>query len=178
MGFKRILTAIDQSPLASAVFEEALQLAKDNQATLLLLHCIPDDVMAQPIGLSEQFGISPHLFEQAYQAHNVHLEHQVDQAIALLRGYCEMALHHGVTVESEYRIGDPGSQICRMTQHWPADLIVMGRRGRTGLAEAILGSVSNYVLHHASCAVLVVQARPAKPLTEATPETLEANTSA
>ncbi len=39
-----------------------------------------------------------------------------------------------------------------------ADLIVLGRRGRTGLAEALLGSVSNYVLHHAPCSVLVVQA--------------------
>ncbi|MGC1393382.1 MAG: universal stress protein [Coleofasciculaceae cyanobacterium] len=36
-------------------------------------------------------------------------------------------------------------------------MVVVGRRGRTGLAEAFLGSVSNYVVHHAPCSVLVIQ---------------------
>ena len=47
--------------------------------------------------------------------------------------------------------------ICNAAISWQADLIIMGRRGRTGLSELFLGSVSNYVLHHAPCAVLVVQ---------------------
>jgi nucleotide-binding universal stress UspA family protein len=44
-----------------------------------------------------------------------------------------------------------------MARSWPADLIVIGRRGRTGLKEALMGSVSNYVVHHAPCTVMVVQ---------------------
>jgi nucleotide-binding universal stress UspA family protein len=40
---------------------------------------------------------------------------------------------------------------------WNADLIVIGRRGLRGLAEMFLGSVSNHVIHHAHCSVLVVQ---------------------
>ncbi|NEO28803.1 MAG: universal stress protein, partial [Kamptonema sp. SIO4C4] len=35
--------------------------------------------------------------------------------------------------------------------------VIIGRRGRVGLSEILLGSVSNYVLHHAPCAVMVVQ---------------------
>ncbi|MDB9482953.1 universal stress protein, partial [Dolichospermum circinale CS-537/05] len=35
-------------------------------------------------------------------------------------------------------------------------LIMMGRRGRSGLAEFFLGSQSNYVLHHAPCSVQIV----------------------
>jgi nucleotide-binding universal stress UspA family protein len=53
--------------------------------------------------------------------------------------------------------GDPGHSICESAQNWGADLIVLGRRGRTGFAEAFLGSVSNYVVHHASCSVFVIQ---------------------
>lgn len=47
--------------------------------------------------------------------------------------------------------------ICELARNWNADLIILGRRGRTGLSELLLGSVSNYVLHHAPCSVLTVQ---------------------
>lgn len=53
--------------------------------------------------------------------------------------------------------GAPGYQICTLANEWQIDLIVMGRKGHSGLAELFIGSVSNYVLHHAHCSVLVVQ---------------------
>jgi len=46
--------------------------------------------------------------------------------------------------------------ICELAIDWNADLIMMGRRGRSGIAEFFLGSVSNYVLHHAPCSVQIV----------------------
>ncbi len=54
-----------------------------------------------------------------------------------------------------------------MARNCGADVIVMGRRGHSGLSELILGSVSNYVLHHAPCSVLIVQ-YPVKPNTQST----------
>ena len=43
-----------------------------------------------------------------------------------------------------------------MANSWQADMIIVGNRGRSGLSEFFLGSVSNYVMHHAPCSVLVV----------------------
>jgi nucleotide-binding universal stress UspA family protein len=55
------------------------------------------------------------------------------------------------------QLGEAGSLICKAAQNWGTDLIVIGRRGHRWLSEILLGSVSNYVVHHALCSVLVVQ---------------------
>jgi nucleotide-binding universal stress UspA family protein len=67
------------------------------------------------------------------------------------------ATSSGVKVEYQQVPGIPGRTICRVAEKWQADLILIGRRGRTALMELFLGSVSNYVVHHAQCCVLIVQ---------------------
>lgn len=49
------------------------------------------------------------------------------------------------------------SEIVRAAKEWPADLIVMGSHGRSGLAQFFIGSVSREVLAHASCSVRIVR---------------------
>jgi nucleotide-binding universal stress UspA family protein len=98
------------------------------------------------------------LVSQAYQTQSIRFEEQLRHIQLLLQRYCQIATQQGVKVESDYRTVEPGQGLCQAAQRWGADLIVMGRRGRKGLTEALLGSVSNHVLHHASCAVLVIQA--------------------
>ena len=77
-----------------------------------------------------------------------------------------------VPAEFTQNAGDPGPVICSVAQTWGADLILMGRRGLSGLGELVLGSASNYVLHHAACSVLVMQGLIAAPA-HAAPETVE-----
>jgi nucleotide-binding universal stress UspA family protein len=61
-------------------------------------------------------------------------------------------------------IGNPARIILRVAQTEKADLVVVGARGRSRLAEAVLGSVSHRVLMHSPCATLVVRggSRPIK----------------
>jgi nucleotide-binding universal stress UspA family protein len=163
MSFKRILVAIDHTALSQTVFEQALELAKTNQAALLLYHCLTADVVtASPTFSTSELGLSAHLVSQNYQAQHVYLEQQTQAANALLQHYCQLALRQGVATETRYQIADPGQGLCEAAKSWNADLLVVGRRGRKGLTEALLGSVSNYVLHHACCAVLTIQA-PVSP---------------
>ncbi len=44
-----------------------------------------------------------------------------------------------------------------MARAWSADLILVGSRGLKGLKEMFLGSVGNYVTHHAPCSALIVR---------------------
>lgn len=53
--------------------------------------------------------------------------------------------------------GDPRDQILQSSENWPADLIVMGSQGRTGLPRLFLGSVSQYVAANATASVEVVK---------------------
>jgi nucleotide-binding universal stress UspA family protein len=158
MAFQRILAAIDSSPLGQAVFEQALDLAKANQSELLLFHCLTADLLSASPPLAGELGLAPQLVNQAYQTQYLRFEEQVRQIQLLLQHYCQIATQQGVRVACDYRTIEPGQGLCQAAQRWGADLILMGRRGRKGITEALLGSVSNYVLHHATCAVLVIQA--------------------
>jgi nucleotide-binding universal stress UspA family protein len=157
MCFKRIFVAIDFSPLSQSVFEQALTTAQQNKACLMLFHCLVPDTIVGATYFPGELGLSPRFYDQTYQQQQLQLERQNREIQKLLQGYCETATRQGVSTEFTHHVSEPGPGICQLSHSWDADLIVMGRRGRKGLTEAILGSVSNYVLHHASCSVLVVQ---------------------
>ncbi|HKU40652.1 MAG TPA: universal stress protein [Polyangiales bacterium] len=62
-------------------------------------------------------------------------------------------------VDTMVREGDAGSGIIAEAESWPADLIVVGSHGHTGLKRLLLGSVAHYVTNHAPCSVEVVRLR-------------------
>ena len=51
--------------------------------------------------------------------------------------------------------GDPAAAICEHAEEVGAAAIVIGSRGNSGLKRAVLGSVSDHVLRHAPCPVIV-----------------------
>jgi nucleotide-binding universal stress UspA family protein len=158
MSYRKILAAIDQSPLGRMVVDHAIDLAQTNQAQLLLFHCLMTDVVTGTSALGGEFGWSNHLLLHSYQSQQAQVEQQLQGVRSLLHHYCQEAGRRGIRAEFDYRSLEAGPGICQVAHQWGADLIVMGRRGRRGFSEMLLGSVSNYVLHHAHCPVLVVQA--------------------
>ncbi len=81
----------------------------------------------------------------------------VAQAEAEIRkGFPELAV--GLTTRVVK--GSPKQAIVEEAESWGADLIIMGSHGYGFWQRALLGSVSNSVVHHAPCSVLVV--RPSK----------------
>ena len=157
--FKKILVALDMSPMADDVFEKALSIGKSNEAELLLLHVISSEEDNSPLA------IPPNIYD-LYPAANNELtikswqeewENYIKQGNELLEKYSQKALNSEVKVENLQVQGNAGRTICKIAKEKQADLIVIGRRGRTGIGEMLLGSVSNYVLHNAYCSVLIVQ---------------------
>ena len=163
--FDRILVAIDQDPgTAQEVFSEALALALTQQATLHILQVLyplkspyPD-----PLYLTLESSLSP-VNTEAFGAYVSRWREVEQESLTQLKGYLETAQAAGVRALTSQRVGEPGREICALAQEWSADLILLGRRGMQGLGELLLGSVSNFVMHRANCAVLVVQGKVANP---------------
>jgi len=64
-----------------------------------------------------------------------------------------------VEVQTALVLGRPADMIVDEAQRFRADLVVMGSRGRRGVASALLGSVSAEVVDRAPCPVLVARGR-------------------
>jgi nucleotide-binding universal stress UspA family protein len=156
MLFKKILVAIDRSPQSQVIFEQALELAQKQGSGLMLFHCLKWEAEAQGgpfIGTLADVG----MYGSLHRLQRERLQNESEDARNWLRDYVKQATSKGVPTEFDCKIGSPNLQICDLAKAWGADLIVLGRRGHKGLSEILLGSVSNYVLHHAPCSVLVVQ---------------------
>jgi nucleotide-binding universal stress UspA family protein len=57
--------------------------------------------------------------------------------------------------QSRILVGDAGRGICELAEEVGASVVVIGSRGHGGLKRALLGSVSDHVVRHAPCPVLV-----------------------
>ncbi|WP_026234627.1 universal stress protein [Calidithermus timidus] len=69
----------------------------------------------------------------------------------------ETARKQGVPLHLHRKVGHPAELLIRFAEEHGSDLIVLGRRGLTPVQRWMLGSVSERVLHYASCPVMVVQ---------------------
>lgn len=152
--FQKILVAIDNLESSQEIFDQAMILAKANQAEFMILH------VRSPFNdgylVDTYLGITPSDFHD-------HMKQcrEVEQAgIRILKILEEKATSEGIPTEFTQTVGDPGKVICQLAKTWNADLIAIGRYCMGGINEFFMGSVSNYVLHHASCHVLVLQQSP------------------
>ena len=151
----KILAAIDNSSRSKDVFDMAVSQALANKAALILLHVLSEQDPDYPI-------LPTYAYHAVLKGNNNGILHQrfaeyEQQEAELLRNLARKAIALGVDVEYAQLSGVPGWEICELANNWSADLIVIGSRGLKGFKEMFLGSVSNYVTHHAPCSVLIVR---------------------
>ena len=154
--FNKVLVAFNSLEICQQVFDEALSLAKANDACLMLLYVLSfDEQLYYPNIYS--FSVPLSLNEETIKRYQNQFDLFKKQSLELLQTRTDKATAAGVKTEFTLGCGSPGRVICDLARNWNADLVVVGRRGLSGVSELFMGSVSNYVLHHAPCSVLVVQ---------------------
>jgi nucleotide-binding universal stress UspA family protein len=96
-------------------------------------------------------------------AHNPEVIEQVsaDAGMHALRSAQALLEAAGIAYESEVAQGDPAHTIVDIVERFGCQMVIMGARGQSGLRRALMGSVSNEVLH--ACPVPVLIAQPQSP---------------
>ncbi len=154
---KRILVAIDHSDKNQAVFDSALSLAKATSANLMLLNVVSEQETEYPVLPTSAYYPYPMLDDRDYKMYQERLTEYKQWGLCFLQDLTEKALSIGIEAEYTQLTGNPGRMICELAHNWEADLIIIGSRGLKGIKEMVLGSVSNYVSHHAPCSVLILR---------------------
>jgi nucleotide-binding universal stress UspA family protein len=144
----RILLATDGSEEAELAAMRAVDLADATHSELHVVHVgvVPTFLKSYPGTL----GYDGKLYEQIEE----------DSRELLRKQSWRVKAAGGTVAEAHLRMGAVALEIVALAEEIQADLIVMGSRGLGGLRRALMGSVSDSVVRHAHCPVLVV--RPKK----------------
>ena len=142
--FRNILVSIDGSAHADRALTEAIDMAEAANAKLTILTAVTQPSPWAYVGSGGA----------AAQALNEELDHEADKIIrrALAR------LPQGMPVTKIVTHEPVRAALMRRIEEAGHDLLVMGSRGRGTVKSAVLGSVSQYMLHRSPIPVLVVHA--------------------
>jgi nucleotide-binding universal stress UspA family protein len=151
----KILVAVDYSETSQSVFDSALSLAKTTGADLMIVHVLAEDEPGFPVIPSYTY--YPVLDNYDYNLYRKRYEDYKQKGLHFLQQKNREAKAAGVHSEFAQLTGNPGRAVCELASTWSADLILVGSRGLKGLKEMFLGSVSNYITHHAPCSVLIIR---------------------
>ena len=147
-GIKKILYATDYSKASARALEEAVKLAKQNHAELLVVHVIePTPFVAgeEEFGGGEMYVKLEDLAKQEAQASMTKLLARLKKTKVKAQGLLFK--------------GSVQDQIVKVAKSKKADMIVIGTHGRTGLSKLIMGSVAGKVVSSANCPVLTVRGK-------------------
>jgi nucleotide-binding universal stress UspA family protein len=140
LEYKLILSATDGSEVARQGTRQAIYLARTTGAELLILHVV-ETTFAWYTGM---------LYQQL-------VDELREYGVKALERAAQMAHQEGLKFRTMSVDGHSGTAIVRIAERERADLIVLGALGRSRVEEALVGSVSHYVVRHAPCPVLVVK---------------------
>jgi nucleotide-binding universal stress UspA family protein len=145
----KILLATDGSREASLALTTAADMAKSTDSELHVAYVFPTAVQRpfpNPI-TSRPREMLEHELEEAMQQAQHFLDQQVDKI-----------KQEGVSVAEAHLVrGRPDRELIDLSEKIGAGLIIMGSRGLGGVRRALMGSVSDSVVRHAHCPVLIVR---------------------
>ncbi|MEM7794276.1 MAG: universal stress protein [Cyanobacteria bacterium P01_C01_bin.118] len=156
---RKIVVGVDSSALSRKALRSAIAFAQSCGAELKLVHVLVDNEPGAP-RFSGYFGSSvyPTLSTAVIESYQTEWNQFVDRSQALLDQQVADVQEQGINASGVLLYGSPGARLCEIAQ--TADLVIVGSRGLSGISELLIGSVSNYVLHHAPCSVMVIHADP------------------
>lgn len=143
VALQRILLATDGSEDASAAARASIDLSNRSGSDLHVVHVFEFIPPREYISLALRVR-SPFASEREGRE-------TLEEQVSLIEG------RGGRVREAHLRMGSPVEEILDTSQEIGASLIVLGSRGLGGVKRLLMGSVSERVVHYATCPVLVLR---------------------
>lgn len=143
--FSKILVATDGSKYSEAAVSEAMNIAKQYNSPLVVISVVPSET-------ESPFDIVASEMQKGLIA-----DKELQQAEAIVKNVKTLAEKNGVNAKAFIYAGRPYDAITDTAKEEKVNLIVVGSHGRTGISRLLMGSVTERVIGHAECAVLVVK---------------------
>ncbi len=136
--FRRLLVGFDGSPQAERAVEVAMQLSAclDAEVVVFAVAWLP-----KPATMVEVRA----MLDEARERYTSAFERLVGSA-----------KEHGLNMKTEIVVGDPAGQIIHRAEAGGIDMVLLGGRRRSRLTKLVRGSISENVLKHAHCPVMIV----------------------
>jgi nucleotide-binding universal stress UspA family protein len=144
--FATLLLATDLTPASAEATTRAIELAVALGARLLVMNVV------QPA-------------RGAADGPRRRLDQARSESEAALMEIVRRARAAGACAEFLVWDGDPAASLLSAAEAEGADLLIVGTRGRSTAGRLLLGSVSDHLVHHASCPVMVVRPRSGSVVT-------------
>jgi len=146
---KTVLIAIDPSEHALRAFEFFFENLYHSDMTILLVHSA-EQLKLSAVSIAQP---SMNIPTQQWEAEAKKRNHEVNKLEA---DYTQRLIEKRVKYKSKVMYeGKPGESIIKIAEEEGAKMIIMGTRGLGSIRRTILGSVSDYVVHHACCPVII-----------------------
>jgi nucleotide-binding universal stress UspA family protein len=145
----RILITTDGSDFSKAAVEKCCEMVVKPESTAIKIVSVYD--LALPLDV---FPAPTEFSEKLEQSAQTQAEEYAEQAAAMIR---ERFPDSNIDLTTQVSMGTPEQILLETAKEWNADLIVVGSHGRGFWGRMLLGSVSDALIHHAPCSVLVVR---------------------
>ena len=143
--YKTILVPLDQSQRAEAILSHVEELARCNNARIVLVHVVEPIIMAYSYygGQSE--------------VDSILMDQMIRSAIKYLDAVCEDLRMRGFDAVTRVVDGSTVDAILKVADEEKADLIAMASHGRSGLARVIYGSIASGMLQRTKSPLLLIR---------------------
>jgi len=149
---KKILIALDYDPTSQKVAEIGFSICENEQAEITLLHVIGDPSYYATSAYDPIMGFGGYV--------NVDLLHPeiINELKNSSLGFLEKTKHHlgDETIKLVVREGSVAESILEAAGELNSDIIVMGSHSQRWFENILMGSITEYVLHHTTKPLFII----------------------
>merc|ERR1712179_76024 len=144
---RTVLIGVDGSKHAIYAFEWYVENVYQDTDNVIMAHCAEPGVNIPPTAMMAG---NPTMIQTMMKDHE-------EEVMNVFKTIDKLANKHNIKHVLERLHGPPGEAIIKAAESQNAEMIIAGSRGHGTIRRTIMGSVSDYIVHHSHVPVMIVK---------------------